>query len=124
MPEHRAERQSRNAERSLCPDIRGSSRGDPFCGSSTTAIPLRVNGVVAIDRDAHVHRVNRLTGRSVAGQQQKIVVLDVGKMRVNVEQSVVAFETLVGGAPQMKALARNIRGGQRHEKVRTGTMRG
>ena len=71
----------------------------------------RANGVLPIDRNAHVHRVNRLTGSSVARQQKKIVILDVGEMRIDVEQTIVAFETFVRDTPFVKALAGNGRRG-------------
>src|SRR5437868_15496075 len=64
----------------------------------------RANGVLPIDRNAHVHRVHRLTGSSVARQQKKTVILDVGAMRIDDEQTFVAFETSVRYTPFVKAL--------------------
>src|SRR5256885_5495989 len=65
----------------------------------------RVNSVVPVDRHAHVHRVDRIAGRAVAGQQHEVVILDVVEMRIDVEETIVALKALVGHSPRMKALA-------------------
>ena len=61
------------------------------------AIALRLDVTdreVAIDRDAHPHVVHRLAGRTHAGQQRRVVVLDVDEVPLDVEQSVVALPSL------------------------------
>ncbi len=84
----------------------------------------RVNRVILVDRDAHVHRVNRLSRRPVACQQFKIVIFDVSQMGIDVEQAVITFETFVRSVPCVKALASSVWCGQRHGEILMETMRG
>ena len=62
------------------------------------AIGLRfdvADGEVAVDRDAHPHVVDRVAGRAHAGEQRRVVVLDVGEPALDVEEAVVALKAFV-----------------------------
>src|SRR5688572_8229879 len=69
-----------------------------------------------VDREAHPHVVHGLARPSRPAEQHDVVILDVGEMRLDVEQAVVAREALVARRAVVKSLAR-YGGGQRHANL-------
>ena len=47
--------------------------------------------------------MNRFAGGTISREQQKVVILDIGKMRVDVEQTVVTLKPFVRHVPSVQS---------------------